>query len=198
MTYLSKSHALKKSKVVRKKRGMPCLLLWFASSTLCAISLESEVCCDLWDPWWTDRKMWERDSIKPDYKKRLERHHQFMHSNIASEYQGQKNPLSPTDNVIHNGAELYNLHCAECHGKNGMGDGALARGLSPSPALLAYMIGMPMVVDEYMLWSISEGGEQFATEMPAFKKILQRKEIWEVIIFMRAGFPKLHSKELYK
>ena len=47
----------------------------------------------------------------------------------------------------------------------------------------------PIAVDEYLLWSISEGGRQFDTEMPAFKGTLSREEIWKVIAFMRAGFP---------
>lgn len=63
------------------------------------------------------------------------------------------------------------------------------RSLLPSPALLAYMIQRPIAVDEYLLWSISEGGKQFDTAMPAFKGTLSREEIWKVIAFMRAGFP---------
>ena len=49
-----------------------------------------------------------------------------------------------------------------------MGNGDAGKALSPSPALLAYMIRRPIAVDEYLLWSISEGGKQFGTDMPAF------------------------------
>jgi mono/diheme cytochrome c family protein len=70
-----------------------------------------------------------------------------------------------------------------------MGDGEVAKSLSPSPALLAHMIQMPMSVDEYMLWSISDGGSAFGTAMPAFKDVLTNDEIWKIVTYMRAGFP---------
>jgi mono/diheme cytochrome c family protein len=70
-----------------------------------------------------------------------------------------------------------------------MGDGEAAKALNPSPALLAYMIQMPMSVDEYMMWTISEGGAAFETAMPAFRNTLSAEEIWRVIAYMRAGFP---------
>ena len=70
-----------------------------------------------------------------------------------------------------------------------MGNGDMGKALSPSPALLAYMITRPIAVDEYLVWSISEGGKQFASAMPAFKESLSREEIWQIIAYMRAGFP---------
>jgi mono/diheme cytochrome c family protein len=51
------------------------------------------------------------------------------------------------------------------------------------------MISMPMAVDEYLLWTISEGGKPFGTAMPTFKDTLTKEQIWKVIAFMRAGFP---------
>ena len=51
------------------------------------------------------------------------------------------------------------------------------------------MIQRPISVDEYLLWSIAEGGKQFDTEMPAFKDTLAREDIWKIIAYMRAGFP---------
>ena len=67
--------------------------------------------------------------------------------------------------------------------------GDAPRSLLPSPALLAFMIQRPIAVDEYLLWSIAEGGKQFDTEMPAFKATLKREDIWKIIAYMRAGFP---------
>ncbi|GLO76368.1 hypothetical protein MACH18_34480 [Phaeobacter italicus] len=48
---------------------------------------------------------------------------------------------------------------------------------------------MPMSGDEYLLWAISEGGQRFGTEMPAFREALTEEEIWKIIAYMRAGFP---------
>lgn len=77
---------------------------------------------------------------------------------ISPEYRGVINPLVPTAKVIEEGGVLYQQRCAVCHGAQGMGDGEAARYLNPSPALLAYMVQMPMSVDEYLMWSIAEGG----------------------------------------
>ena len=70
-----------------------------------------------------------------------------------------------------------------------MGHGDAGQALYPSPALLADLIRMPQAVDEYLLWAISEGGAPFGTKMPAFKDQLTREQIWQVITYMRAGFP---------
>lgn len=77
---------------------------------------------------------------------------------ISPEYRGVINPLVPTAKVIEEGGVLYQQRCAVCYGAQGMGDGEAARYLNPSPALLAYMVQMPMSVDEYLMWSIAEGG----------------------------------------
>ena len=86
-------------------------------------------------------------------------------------------------------AGLYAKHCASCHGSTGRGDGEAGKALSPSPALLAHMIRSPIAVDEYLFWTISEGGTQFDTDMPAYKDKLEADEIWKIIAFMHSGFP---------
>lgn len=91
--------------------------------------------------------------------------------------------------MIGDGFTLYTTNCASCNGETGMGDGEAANALNPSPALLAYLIQMPMAVDEYMLWSISEGGKAFGTDMPAFMDVLTRDEMWKIVTYTRAGFP---------
>ena len=48
---------------------------------------------------------------------------------------------------------------------------------------------MPMAGDEYLLWTVSEGGQRFGTDMPAFKDTLTEDQIWSIIAYMRAGFP---------
>ena len=57
------------------------------------------------------------------------------------------------------------------------------------------MIRMPMMADEYLLWAISEGGAPFGTDMPAFKDALSQDEIWQIIAYMRAGFPKVATND---
>ena len=101
--------------------------------------------------------------------------------------------MSPAPQTIGNGGKLFVEHCAACHGRDGAGSGDPGRAVSPSPALLAYMIRRPISVDEYLLWTISDGGKQFESEMPAFKDKLPRDDIWRNIAYMRAGFPEASS-----
>jgi mono/diheme cytochrome c family protein len=63
--------------------------------------------------------------------------------------------------------------------------------LFPPPALLVHLTRLPSRVDEYLIWSIVAGGELFGSDMPAFKDTLGRDEIWQIITYMRAGFPDI-------
>lgn len=144
---------------------------------------------DRWNPNWMQRDMWGPGQMGPGMQQRMARHWTFMHQGIPATYRAARNPLSPDAKTIGEGRALYQKHCSSCHGATGMGDGEVANSLNPSPALLAYMIQMPMSVDEYMLWSISEGGAAFGTAMPAFKDVLTRDDIWKIVTYMRAGFP---------
>lgn len=145
---------------------------------------------DMWSPNWMQRHMWGPGPMAPGMRHRMTRHSTFMHQGIPAVYRGVQNPFSPDAKIISEGRMLYQKNCASCHGKAGMGDGEAGRSLSPSPALLAYMIQMPMAVDEYMLWSISDGGEALGTGMPAFKDALTKDEIWKIVIYIRSGFPE--------
>ena len=118
------------------------------------------------------------------------RHRTFMSEGVASAYRGARSTVAATEGTISDGRALYEANCASCHGSSGMGDGEAGRSLSPSPALLSYLVQMPMAVDEYLLWSVSEGGAPFGTDMPAFKDQLSEEEIWQIIAYMRAGFPQ--------
>ena len=102
---------------------------------------------------------------------------------------GCAKPTFAGHKTLGEGFALYQANCTSCHGATGMGDGEVAKSLSPSLALLAHMIQMPMSVDEYMLWSISDGGAAFGTALPAYKDVLTKDEIWKIVTYMRAGFP---------
>lgn len=153
---------------------------------------------DMWNPHWMNRDRWGLGNgmMGPEHQQRMQRHWTFMHAGVPQAYRGKSNPHAITPNFIQAGSSLYAKQCASCHGAQGMGDGEAGRGLSPSPALLAYMIQMPMSVDEYMLWTISDGGQEFETAMPAFKDTLSQKEIWQIVAFMRSGFSEIKSEQL--
>ncbi len=149
---------------------------------------------DYWQPGWMRRHRWGRRHRDPDMRARMQRHWTFMHEGLPRKYEEARSTVDDTTEVIAAGRKSYADHCASCHGKSGLGDGAAGKSLTPSPALLAYLIQRPIAVDSYLLWSISEGGTDFGTAMPAFKDRLTRKEIWEIVAFMRAGFPATKKK----
>lgn len=146
-------------------------------------------CCDMWNPGWMHRDMWRRGHMGPMHRSRMARHWMFMHQGLPEAYRNARSPLPATEDVVLAGAKLYADNCASCHGARGMGDGDAGKGLTPSPALLAHLIQMPMAVDSYLMWSISEGGVEFKTGMPAFKGVLREHDIWKIIAYMRSGFP---------
>lgn len=148
---------------------------------------------DYWQPLWMQRELWGVGNMPKSMQARVLRHWTFTQYGIPNEYLAATAPNYNRIESVNAGARTYIRHCASCHGRNGLGDGVGAHSLLPSPALLAYMVQRPISVDSYLLWSISEGGVAFGTDMPAFKKTLSRQEIWDVIAFMRAGFPERAS-----
>lgn len=117
------------------------------------------------------------------------RHWHYMLRGVPDGYLDQRSDVPRTRETIRQGGVLYAAHCAACHGAAGFGVRDPSQSLLPSPALLAFLVQKPIAVDEYLLWSIAEGGTPFDSAMPAFKDRLTRAEIWKIIAFMRAGFP---------
>jgi mono/diheme cytochrome c family protein len=158
---------------------------------MAAEELQREIVPGL-DLWTEERKVapyWDSKRSTPDLLSRARRHREFMQAGVPLEYRSRRNPYPAATTVIRDGGGLYKSHCATCHGAEGSGDGKAGLDLSPSPAFLAYMIERPRSVDEYLLWSISEGGASFGTEMPAFKATLTERQIWQIVHYMRSGFP---------
>jgi mono/diheme cytochrome c family protein len=144
---------------------------------------------DMWDPSWTRRDTWRPEHMDEISKWRMSRHQAFIRDGVPGPYQGAQNPLTRTPANVEHGRALYAANCVPCHDPTGMGRGEAGSALYPSPALLAQLIRMPEAVDGYLMWAISEGGQPFGTQMPAFKDRLSQDQIWQIITYMRAGFP---------
>jgi mono/diheme cytochrome c family protein len=125
----------------------------------------------------------------PEQRSRLVRHRTYMIEGVPENYQGVASPIEPSDKALTAGAELYAQHCAVCHGQKGRGGGDAGFTLKPSPALKTFISRRPWAADEYLLWSVAEGGTAFGSSMPAFREQLTRQQMWQIIAFMRAGFP---------
>jgi len=117
------------------------------------------------------------------------RHRVYERDGVPDAYAGKRNLFPADEAILSAGRGLYIQHCGDCHGPDGMGDGDDASALSPSPAMIGELVQSPGAADEYLLWSISDGGRQFATRMPAFKGKLTENQIWAIVTYLRAGLP---------
>jgi len=138
---------------------------------------------------------WSLQNVDPEQRQRMLRFSTFVNQGIPEKYLKVENDVGYTVRAIAEGGPLYQAHCQKCHGDTGLGNGDLAYALTPSPALLAYMVQQPIAVDQYLMWSISEGGKQFGTAMPAFKNQLSQEQIWQIVAYLRAGFPDLEQSD---
>jgi mono/diheme cytochrome c family protein len=136
---------------------------------------------------------WSLRNLDPEQQQRMLRFSTFVNGGIPEEYLKAENAVGYTVPAIAEGGKLYKANCRQCHGNMGLGNGDLAYALKPSPALLAYMVQQPVAVDQYLLWSIAEGGKQFGTAMPAFKNRLSHEQIFQIVAYLRAGFPDLED-----
>lgn len=147
------------------------------------------------NPWQPGKsKAWNSDNMTPGQRQRMMRHWAFMNREVPESYLATSNDVGYTTKAIADGGPLYLAHCTRCHGETGLGNGALAQDLTPSPALLAYLVQQPIAVDHYLLWTISEGGRKFDTAMPAFKDALTQDQIWQIIAYLRAGLPLVEDE----
>ena len=121
----------------------------------------------------------------------MARHHRAMMYGIPEPYRSARNPLANSAATLQRGAQVYAQNCAACHGATGYGDGPAGQNLSPRPANLAWLAHSHMASDEYVNWTVSDGGQPVGSAMPAFKGTLSQRDIWAVVSYVRQG---LHSR----
>lgn len=115
------------------------------------------------------------------------RHHQAMMYGIPEPYRSAQNPLPASEATWRRGADVYAQNCASCHGANGDGDGPAGQQLSPRPANLAWLARSHMVGDQYVYWTVEEGGKPVRSAMPPFKGALPERDVWAVVTYVRQG-----------
>lgn len=120
---------------------------------------------------------------------RSERHKAFIDNGVPPKYRNAQNPYANVEDIISDGWALYTVNCLACHGFKGFGDGDALMDLRPTRMFLAYMIESPDLVDEYLMWTIADGGAEFGSSMPSFEERLTELDVWKIVAYMRAGFP---------
>lgn len=88
---------------------------------------------------------------------------------------------STTQNVIQ-GEELYQEHCAACHGVKGGGDGPDGVVLSAQPSDFTDQEFMANLSAENMYEAISNGAE----DMPSYEELLAPEDIWALTAYLRS------------
>lgn len=98
--------------------------------------------------------------------------------------------------AVARGQQLFQTYCMLCHGADGKGTGAVAKGLPHPPADLTHHFHRaPGDGDAYLFWRVSEGGqvEPFKSSqsaMPAFKTVLSDDQRWDVLAYVHTEFHK--------
>lgn len=88
------------------------------------------------------------------------------------------------------GEKLYETHCAACHGIDGDGNGPAGKNLDPAPANLLEAMQEKIISDEYLMWTIREGGRNIHTDMPSFEDRgdIDQKDAKDIIKYLRHAF----------
>lgn len=98
-------------------------------------------------------------------------------------------PVQAAPNV-EKGKALFIKHCAACHGLDGSGNGEAGAHLNPPPADLREALQNSIISDEYLLWTIREGGQNVHTQMPAFETdgTLDSEDAKEIVRYLWQTF----------
>jgi mono/diheme cytochrome c family protein len=98
-----------------------------------------------------------------------------------------KNPVAADAKSIEAGKELYDKHCAGCHGDTGKGDGSMGAELNPKPPDLTDAEWKHGSTDGELYLVIRDGAKN--TDMKPFAKKLTAHQIWDVINYVRSIGP---------
>ena len=84
------------------------------------------------------------------------------------------------------GARLFSIHCASCHGESGTGDGAIR--ITPEARDLTNPSRMTILSDRQVYELIRQGGPALQRQptMPAFGGSLSTLELWSIVSFLRS------------
>lgn len=132
----------------------------------------------------------ELDEGLARWKANTARHQYVIMRGVPAPYTRVRDTSPDTQAKLLHGRDLFDQHCASCHGWSGEGTGPEGFYLVPAPADLLWLGHTPKDrADPYIYWSIAEGGKQFDSEMPAFKYQLSRQDRWALTAYLGNGMP---------
>jgi mono/diheme cytochrome c family protein len=88
----------------------------------------------------------------------------------------EQNPIAPTNENLAEGRDLYNQHCAFCHGEDGRGSGQSGvRFYPPVPSL----VDAAQEMTDAQMYNVIRQGVRY-TGMPSFGNALTPDQIWKI------------------
>jgi len=81
------------------------------------------------------------------------------------------------------GSKVYKEQCATCHGLPGEPKSAVSQGMFPAPPQLFHGVGVTDDEPWETYWKVENGIRM--TGMPAFKRQIPEKEIWQVTMLVK-------------
>jgi mono/diheme cytochrome c family protein len=94
------------------------------------------------------------------------------------------NPVKGQADAVANGREWYLQRCADCHGKEGKGNGWLSKGVFKPPTNLASQM-VQANSDGELYWKITNG----KSPMPASRIRFTDEQRWEIVTYLRTFKP---------
>jgi mono/diheme cytochrome c family protein len=92
---------------------------------------------------------------------------------------------------VESGRKVYYRNCVFCHGDDMGGNGMFVHALDPIPTNFADGDTIASLRETFLFWRVAKGGPglpeeagPWDTAMPAWEKILNEEEMWEVVLFL--------------
>ena len=110
---------------------------------------------------------------------------------VKNAYQNLRNPVRPDEESLRNGERLFRVYCVPCHGPKGKGGGEVSKRMVPAQDITSDIYKAKP--DGFFFATIVAGG----VIMPAQKKGLSEKDIWDIVNFIRKlqGFDVMEKWE---
>jgi mono/diheme cytochrome c family protein len=104
-----------------------------------------------------------------------------LRASVVRHAPNENNPVSPSEEHLIAGAQLYRQMCSRCHGASSDSENLYGRSFyPPAPRLL---LSRPSYTDSQMFWLIKHGIRN--TAMPAWGSLLSDDDIWKVVTFIQ-------------
>ena len=101
---------------------------------------------------------------------------------VPEEERAVENPLTSSDDLLEEGAELYRKNCLMCHGETGKGDGPATARIKPAPPDLTPQAARERMTDGEIFYKITVGKRP----MRGMERKLSEDERWSLVIFVRS------------